>query len=222
MEKKKNPKADLENKRTTFFSLGLVITLSLLLFAFRSGKEITATYVPTSGTTVSVDNDVIPPTWEKKEQPKTVVPTFLILDKINIVDNNTSTEKIDILVPTWGGETIEIPEMAKEPEDTSVVLIPGVMPEFPGGLSMLNYYLSKNIRYPQKAIEIGLAGRVYVAFVVDKDGSISNARVTRGIDPLLDEEALRVVKSMPKWSPGLQNDKPVRVSYNMFVTFKIE
>ena len=95
------------------------------------------------------------------------------------------------------------------------------MPEFPGGqIAMLNF-LSKNIRYPEAAHKAGIQGRVVATFVVEKDGSISNAKVMRSIDPLLDAEALRVISSMPNWIPGKQDGKPVAVKYTIPVTFKL-
>jgi periplasmic protein TonB len=222
MEKKKNPNADLESKRGLFFGIGMVISLIAVLMAFTGTKEVTETYIPESGTVIDVPWEVIPPTWEKKENTPKELPKFLVFNTIDIVTDDTPLDEIDVMVPELGEPVISRPPVDAEKDvDTSIVLIPGVMPEFPGGMDRLNFFLSKNIHYPQKAVEMGLSGRVYINFVVDKDGAISNATVTRGIDPLLDEEALRVINSMPKWKPGLQNNKPVRVSFNMFVTFKL-
>lgn len=96
------------------------------------------------------------------------------------------------------------------------------MPEFPGGqIAMLNF-LNKNIRYPEAAHKAGIQGRVVATFVVEKDGSISNAKVMRSIDPLLDAEALRVISSMPNWIPGKQDGKPVAVKYTVPVSFKLD
>ena len=96
------------------------------------------------------------------------------------------------------------------------------MPQFPGGPSALFEFLSKNIQYPKEAEDANLQGRVIVSFVVEKDGSVSNAKVVRPIDPLLDAEALRVVNSMPKWIPGKQNGEAFRVKYTIPVTFRVE
>ena len=95
------------------------------------------------------------------------------------------------------------------------------MPEFPGGQIAMLDFLSKNIRYPEEAHKAGIQGRVVATFVVEKDGSISNAKVMRSIDPLLDAEALRVISSMPNWIPGKQDGKPVAVKYTIPVTFKL-
>lgn len=94
------------------------------------------------------------------------------------------------------------------------------MPVFPGGNNEIARYLVNNIQYPTEALENGVMGRVLVQFIVEKDGSVSNARVVRTVHPLLDKEALRVVNSMPKWTPGKQRGKAVRVKYTIPITFK--
>ena len=96
-----------------------------------------------------------------------------------------------------------------------------IQPSFPGGHDALMSWLACNIEYPKTAMENEIQGRVVVAFIVETDGSISNANIVRSIDPSLDKEALRLVYAMPKWTPGLQNDKAVRVKYNLPVTFKL-
>lgn len=95
------------------------------------------------------------------------------------------------------------------------------MPEFPGGRDQLNKYYESNLRYPKVAIENGIQGRVIVQFIVNTDGSISDATVIRSVDPACDEEALRVINSMPHWTPGQTNGKNVRVRYTLPVTFRL-
>lgn len=95
------------------------------------------------------------------------------------------------------------------------------MPQFPGGPSALFEYLSNNLQYPVVAEENGVQGRVIVTFIVEKDGSISNAKVVKVVDPSLDKEAIRLVESMPNWIPGKQNGEPVRVKYTVPVTFRL-
>lgn len=96
-----------------------------------------------------------------------------------------------------------------------------VMPQFPGGQIAMLQYLMKNIKYPEQAMKEGIQGRVAVSFIVEKDGSISNVKPVLSVHPLLNKEAVRVVKSMPKWSPGKHNGKPVRVRFNLPVMFKL-
>ena len=96
------------------------------------------------------------------------------------------------------------------------------MPEFQGGMQECMKFLGKNIKYPPQAMENEIQGRVIVTFVIMKDGSITNAEVVRGVDPLLDKEALRVVNLMPKWKPGKQRGKAVNVKYTIPVTFRLQ
>ena len=96
-----------------------------------------------------------------------------------------------------------------------------VMPQFPGGQIAMLKYIMENIKYPKQIMEEGIQGRVTVSFIVEKDGRVSNVRLLRSVQPLLDKEAIRVVKSMPKWTPGKHNGKPVRVRFNLPVMFKL-
>ncbi len=118
-------------------------------------------------------------------------------------------------------EVIAQPEPPKE-EETKVFDVVEVMPSFPGGQAALMSYLSNNIKYPQIAMENGVQGRVVCTFVVERDGSITDIRVVRGVDPSLDKEAIRVLKSMPHWIPGKQNGSAVRVKFTVPVTFKLQ
>ena len=96
-----------------------------------------------------------------------------------------------------------------------------VMPSYPGGVDGIMSFISKNIRYPQDAKDAGLQGIVICEFVINKDGSFSNMKVKRGVSPSLDQEAMRVIKSFPKWKPGTNGGKPVRVLYTLPVAFRI-
>ncbi len=113
----------------------------------------------------------------------------------------------------------EIPEVV---EDTKVFEVVEQMPQFPGGDAALMQFLSSNIRYPAVAEENGIQGRVVCTFVVEKNGSITDVRVVRSVDPSLDKEAQRVIKAMPNWIPGKQNGSPVRVKYTVPVTFRLQ
>lgn len=110
----------------------------------------------------------------------------------------------------------------KAPDNDSIYQIVEVMPEFPGGAAEMATYLSGNIKYPEQAKEKGISGRVFINFVIEKDGSVNQVKVMRGIGGGCDEEALRVVKAMPKWKPGMMKGKPVRVYYVLPVFFKLE
>lgn len=119
-------------------------------------------------------------------------------------------------------EVIAEPEPPKHEEENKVFDIVEQQPLFPGGPAALVKYLSENTKYPVVAQENGVQGRVTVQFVVEKDGSISDVHVLRGVDPSLDKEAVRVVKSMPRWTPGKQNGITVRVNYRVPVLFRLQ
>ena len=127
---------------------------------------------------------------------------------------------------SWKTSTATIPDNpAKEkmqPDKNGVYQIVEEMPMFPGGEQAMLDYVSKNVVYPEEAINKGIAGRVFVSFIVEKDGSVNEVEVMRGIGGGCDEEAVRVVKSMPKWKPGKMKGKPVRVSYMMPIIFKLQ
>jgi protein TonB len=135
-------------------------------------------------------------------------------------------EDIEINAEMDQNEVVEeyVPVEVEEEEvvEAEVFTIVEQMPSFPGGDAKMYEYLGKNIKYPQIARETGIQGRVFVNFVVEPDGSVSNVKVLRGIGGGCDEEAMRVVKGMPKWSPGKQRGKTVRVSYTLPVVFKLQ
>lgn len=106
--------------------------------------------------------------------------------------------------------------------DADVFFIVEDMPEFPGGEMALRKYIANNIKYPEAAQDNGIQGKVYVTFVVSKDGSVANAKIARGVDPALDKEALRVVNSLPKWTPGKQREENVNVSYTVPINFALQ
>ena len=115
-----------------------------------------------------------------------------------------------------------VEEVTVKEEETKVFDVVEQMPQFPGGDAALMQFLSSHIKYPAVAEENGIQGRVVCTFVVERDGSVSNVMVARGCDPSLDKEAVRVIKSMPKWIPGKQNGSSVRVKYTVPVTFKLQ
>ena len=125
------------------------------------------------------------------------------------------------------GEVLKAKEVIAQPEppkveENKVFDMVEEMPSFPGGPAALMQFLQSNTHYPPVAQENGVQGRVTVSFVVEKDGSITDVQVARSADPSLDKEAIRVVKSMPRWTPGRQNGSTVRVKFNVPVTFKLQ
>ncbi len=221
MEVKKNPEANLEKKRAGFIFVGLVFSLAVVLLAFEY-----TTYDKTSSELGSLSLDLIeeeivpiaqvqPPPPPPPPKPTTV---------IEIVDDEEDIEEeLEVMDLEVDEDTdIEIMEMpAEEVEEEEIFTIVEQMPEFPGGEAELFKYLGNNIKYPTMAQDAGIQGVVFVTFVVEKNGEVTGARVLRGIGGGCDEEALRVVKSMPKWKPGEQRGKKVKVQYNVPVRFTL-
>ena len=147
-----------------------------------------------------------------------------------LMDTKTAIGALDVKGNSDQGEIMKVTQrVADEPvkEDkpeveNKVFDVVEQMPSFPGGSDALKQYLSNNVKYPVVAQENGVQGRVVVSFVVERDGSITDVKVVRSVDPSLDREASRVVSSMPKWIPGKQNGSPVRVKYNVPVSFKLQ
>ena len=117
---------------------------------------------------------------------------------------------------------VEMPNPLKAEKDKNAFDVVEQMPQFPGGPTAMMQFLSTNVKYPKDAFEQGIQGRVIASFVVERDGSITGARIARGIHPSLDAEALRVIGSMPKWEPGIQNGETVRVKYTVPITFRLQ
>ena len=147
-----------------------------------------------------------------KQEKKTSCPSDMLLEIVGGIEVDDVTE--GFIAPEVG--EVENSDMV------DVYTIVEQMPEFPGGEAELIHYISKNIHYPQEAKEKGIQGRVFIGFVIEKDGSVSNVRNLRGVDSELDAEAMRVVESMPKWKPGMHNGEFVRVSYQIPIHFKLE
>ena len=138
--------------------------------------------------------------------------------QIEIVEDDVEVEDIEI---SFDINTDEVIDDIVWKDDDELYIVVEEMPEYPGGMKALNEYLAKNIKYPQTALENGIQGKVFVSFIVEKDGSVSNVQVQRSLGGGCDEEAVRVVKAMPKWKPGKQRGKTVRVSYTLPVNFKL-
>ena len=129
-------------------------------------------------------------------------------------------DHLDVAVISGEDDWVEILEVT-EPDENSIFQVVETQPEFPGGMAELMKYLQKNLSYPQICKEQGLQGRVIVQFVVNTDSTISDVNVIKPVNPYLDQEAVRVVKAMPKWNPGKQRGEPVRVRFTLPVTFRL-
>lgn len=149
------------------------------------------------------------------------LPVLALLLIVNARASAQQVKKMDETVYEFSTKDITDIKIKKVDND-SIYQIVEVMPEFPGGMDKMMDYLSKNIKYPEEAKEKGISGRVFLSFVVEKDGAVSNVKVVKGIGKECDDEAVRVVKAMPKWKPGLMKGKLVRVNYMLPVNFKLD
>ncbi len=228
MELKKSPKVDLENKRNIFLMLGLVISLGIILVAFEWTTKPSQTSSLGSIQSQEVEEEIIPITRQEEIKPPPPPPPPKVIEVLNIVDDDVEIEdELEIEDSEADDETIiDLPPVnladEEEEDDTQVFFIVEDMPEFPGGELALRKFIANSIKYPVIAQENGIEGKVYVTFVVDKDGSVSDAKIARGVDPSIDKEALRVVSNLPRWKPGKQRGKPVRVSYTVPINFVLQ
>ena len=226
MEEKKSPKANLENKKLMFTQIGLIISLLIAWLAFEhksyDKREIDPSLLRQ---TEVVEEEMVEITKQEEPKPQPVeVPKQTT--QLEIVQDDVEVEDIEINAEVEQDEVIEdyVPVEVEEEEvvEQEIFQIVEEMPAYPGGDQKLMEFIAKGIKYPQIARETGIQGRVFVGFVIEPDGSVSNVKVLRGIGGGCDEEAMRVVKSMPKWKPGKQRGKAVRVSYMLPVNFKLQ
>lgn len=221
METKKNPKFDLEKKRGTFFIYGLIVSLMVVLLAFRGTSEVRETIELGKGVVVDVEVELVPVTYEKNTTVKPV-KNFRLYNEFKVVENTFEMDDPEIIFDDPDDPVVDYIPYTDETTDDSLYTFVANAPDFPGGMKSLNKWLSRNLKYPNAAQEMNLQGKVYVNFEIAKDGTVKNVKVARGVAALLDEEAVRVVSAMPKWKPGYQNGKPVRVSYIIPVNFQLQ
>ena len=228
MEVKKSPKADLENKKTTNLLAGAIIILAVLFVGFEWSERDKKVTTDTGIETVIFEEEIIPIT--EQEQPKQAPPppeAPKMEEVLEIMDNDSEVEESTIQASDDTQAAVEVKytpvEVEEEDvEEQQIFQVVEEMPEFPGGMSECMKFLGKNIKYPTISQENGVQGRVIVQFVVNRDGSIVDPVVVRGVDPYLDKEALRVIQMMPKWKPGKQRGKAVRVKYTVPVMFRLQ
>lgn len=236
MEIKKSQRADLESQKGTGLLIGYIVTLAAIFVAFEyTTRDYVETDVVYSTSSFVSEEEVVPitqPIFTAAPPPPAEAPQ--VAEILDIVDNNTeiveeeiqtsesTTEAISGPVAHVSGPAMGPPVATQEEGDEGEVFeVVEQSPMFPGGMDELTKWLGKNLKYPASAQENGIQGRVLVQFVVNKDGSIVEPKVIKSVDAALDKEALRVVSAMPKWQPGKQRGKTVRVRYTLPVTFRL-
>lgn len=228
METIKYYKADLEHLKPVFLEIGLIAALIIVFFTinykttvksdndyeFIQQSQITEEMVPV---TVQEVKPLPPPPKQKSVVINIVKDNVDVDDEIEINAEATQETVIPEYVPY-------VPEEKEEEviEEEPIFVVVESMPQFPGGLTELMRYLSTSIKYPALAKESGIQGKVFVSFVIEKDGSVTDISILRGIGGGCDEEAVRVVENMPKWIPGKQRNMPVRVRFNLPIKFTLQ
>ena len=228
MELKKNPKADLEKRRVLYLEIGLVVILAASLVAFNIKSYDAEETTIIQRDAVQEEEEIIIQTQEQELPPPPPPEAPEVTTEFEVVQDDKEIENELVVNAQVDEDTknIEITpvkiEEEEEEEDVQIFTVVENDPEFPGGMEALYKYLAQNIKYPQLARDNNITGKVYVTFVVERDGSIANPRVLRDIGGGCGAEAIRVVKSMPKWTPGKQRGKAVRVQFNLPVNFQLQ
>tara|TARA_B110000259_G_scaffold176031_1_gene211793 strand:+ start:168 stop:821 length:654 start_codon:yes stop_codon:yes gene_type:complete len=216
MEPKKNLEVNLERKRGLFLQIGLVIALLVVLGAFEYKTYEKIAYNLGALNLDDLEEEIIPITKQEIKPPPPPPPPPEIIE---IVEDDVEIEDEIEIEDTESDEDEEI-EIIEEDDDEFFMVVEN-MPIFPGGDLGLMKYIQKHVKYPAIAKEYNITGKVYVSFIVDKSGSVTNVKIVRGVDKNLDAEAVRVVKSLPKYKPGKQRGKSVRVMFTIPINFTL-
>ena len=229
METKKSARASLENKRLLFTEVGFIVALGVLLFFLEASTAPSQMAVLADNTMFVDEDDIL--AIQMPEPPK--VPELpelpQISDNLDIVEDDIKLDDVFVNLTEENGQTFAIPtykepEIVEEEEEEEVlpVMVVEVRPTFNGGeANEFSKWVNSRLVYPEPAKEMGLQGRVTLQFTIGTDGRVSDVRVLKGADPILDQEAVRVVSSSPRWSPGKQRDRAVKVSYTFPVIFRL-
>ena len=224
MKTKKNFKKDITHFRVIFFQVGVIISLAITLVAFEWKTYENNEMMLVSAAASQIDSEIIINTkQEAPKSPQMKVTEFKTTSKndakvddiVDLIKIETGINDTNIIVP------VEITDEKITGVDT-FVLIPEISPEFPGGLENMYKYIKDNLKYTDIAKKTNITGTIYVEFTVEKDGSLTDVHVIRGIGGGLDEEAIRVVESMPKWQPARQGGMPVKVKYQIPIAFNLK
>ncbi|MBN2237097.1 MAG: energy transducer TonB [Bacteroidales bacterium] len=223
MKTKKSKNKDLENKRILFLEIGFIVALGFVLMAFEYKSYEKIEYTKWESFAQELPDEIVP-IIQQKVKPPALPPQQVTV--IHLVDNHVDVIdviEIDVLIDEGYGmdDYFPIDEPTEIPEE-KIFKVVEEMPEFNGGMASMYRFIGRNIEYPRQAKEMGISGKVFITFVVEKDGSITDVKVIRGIGGGCDEEALRVIQLMPKWNPGKQRGKPVRVQFQMPIKFTLQ
>lgn len=234
MDIKKSDKANLDKRRGESFLLGLILAMALLFVAFEYTSRPAASSNNESMLDDMAEDMALAPAMDMKDMisaapapaSKAVTARVAEADKPTAVDDKLAAATSKLLVGDGeavakGAEVAEALPQTPVDADSTVLRTVEQLPEFPGGIVQFMKWLKRNLNYPNLALSQKIQGKVVVSFIVNKDGSISSPKVEKSAHPLLDSEALRVVKMMPKWTPGMMDGKPCRTMFAIPVNFRI-
>lgn len=225
MEIKKSKKADLEKQKSLFLEIGFVIALAISLVAFEWSTRPKDNQLLRGVQSAEAEEDIIPVTRQQPEQPPPPPPPPQVIETISIVDDDVEIDEVDFesIDADEDTEFDFIPVSDEEEAEEEIFFIVEDMPMFKGGgKEKFREWIAQNLQYPPIAAENGISGRVFVQFAVNASGEVVDVVVVRGVDPALDKEAVRVVKSSPKWTPGKQRGRPVKVQFTFPIVFVLQ
>lgn len=228
MEVKKSQKASLENKRLLFVEIGFVLALLAVLFAFEWSSKEKADSGLLAENKELIEEEIIPITQETPPPPPEMAKIPILSDQIDIIDDDVKINDNIINLEDDANLGVDIQDYVEEvkeevvEEETIPFQLVEEKPQFQGGdANDFTKWVNQRLVYPDVAKENGVQGRVMLQFTVNTDGSVSGVKVLRGVDPSLDKEAVRVVSMSPKWTPGKQRDRKVKVTYTFPVIFQL-
>ena len=226
MELKKSEQANLEKVRGVFFQIGLVVVMGLVLLAFEWKSKPKNENTLGEQIEADLDEEMIPITRQPETPPPPPPPPPQVINVINIVEDEVDIDDDFDLSDFGMDEDFDLSTLTyneEEADNEEVFIIVEDMPSFNGeGQEGFRKYIAQNLRYPTIAQENGIQGRVYVQFAVNSKGEVVDVKIARGVDPSLDAEAVRVIKSSPKWAPGKQRGRPVKVQFTFPVNFVLQ
>lgn len=226
METKKSPKASLENKRVVFLEIGMIAALGAVIGVFSYSSNARKVALLQDTPEVIPETEICPITMELPPPPPKMPEIPVLSDVIEIVNDDIKTDFQISLDDT----PFEIPirDYIPETDDTNVVeeeipfSVVEEKPSFQGGdANSFSRWIAQHLVYPEIAKETGLSGRVTLQFTIRKDGTLGDIKLLRGVDPVLDQEAIRVVGTSPRWEPGRQQGRAVNVTYQFPVIFRL-
>lgn len=231
MEIKKSDKANLEKTKGVFLEAGLIIALGIIICAFEwksydkqaEVAQVTENVAQMEEMVIQTKQDEPEPPQQEVEQQQSmdfeIVDDDQELQNAFSLDNFENSGNADVFIPKVD---VKVTEDVVDEDEAPIFTVVEQQSSFPGGNDALNRYLAENIKYPAQAKETGTSGKVYVTFVVERDGSITDIKVLRDIGSGCGEEAIRVVKNMPKWKPAKQRGKAVRQQFNLPINFVLQ